>query len=640
MKKSMLSSWTSSLASRLPHPQDINEPPPRDMKEAQEGDACFITNLATELVQHIIDFVPPSSHLALARTCKHIFACSSDVLKRHHDALIKYGVSSDLDPATIPTLLRSAFGYGDLVLAYQVRSLEIWYDRTSWQEWKTLDLQTPLDEDIENVPITWEYMYGEIENYLACLEHGTDAIANLDNAREQLENGCDGFLKAVLLAHCPRLQDVKFVMPGFLDEASAAPSWLTILIDDAYNSKRWGPGLQNLSTVAVGLPSETWMDIPYNSHTNGPAHQSPNTPLLMSLLRLPSISRIYFRDHMHSYSDKTPYHDLLPEGSSTVQHIFLDNPSDLGYHFAKALTQAPKALLSVSFRGGEAEFGDADQVVKMLGRQQGSSLESLMFYSYGPGTRGRRIHGYRCGAFRPEELNDFNVLKHLCINVQDIELQAFYDEQHMRQDWESDGAWTDRCFVSYFEGACLEALVLWNGLTNNHISWEPTEEQGFEDALIWLMNGTDSKMPDRTLKALYLEHVERNSGPIRERRGRPVTDSEEHIWFRRAVEVGRKRGVDVHTLTNRNPPRHQHEFPEAPDRYSWVTGPWGQRPQELVFDVYSGRRGPRGCGKCGNCEACLALYSKELWDSIAKEPRRMKMSGKDAEVGELRSRGE
>jgi hypothetical protein len=634
MKKSILSSWTSSMASRP-------STPPNDIKE----DACFITNLATELIQHIIDFVPPASHLDLARTCKQIFACSSEVLKRHHDAHIRYGVSSDLDPVSIPTLLRSAFGYGDPVLAYHVRALEIWYDRTSWQEWKTLDLQTPLDEDMETEPMAWDYMYGEIDDYLACLEHGPDAIANLDNAREQLKNGCDGFLKTLLLAHCPRLQDVKFVMPGFLDEASASPSWLTILIDSSYTNNNehntpWPPGLQNLCTVAVGLASDTWMDIPYNTHTNGPAHQSPNTPLLMSLLRLPSISRIYFKDHVHSYSDETPYHDLLPAGSSSVQHIFLDNPSDLGYHFAQALTQAPKALLTASFRGGDAELDDADQVVKMLGTQQGSSLESLMFYSYGHGTRGGGIHGYRCGAFRPEELNDFNVLKHLCINVQDIELQAFYDEQHMRQDWESDGAWMERCFVSYFEGACLEALVLWNGLTDDHISWEPTEEQGFEDALIWLMNGTDSEMPDRTLKALYLEDVERSSGPIPERRGRPVTESKEHIWFRRVVEVGRKRGVDVHTLTNRNPPRHQHEFPEAPDKYSWVTGPWGQRPQDLVFDVYSGRRGPRGCGKCGECEACLALYSRELWDGIAKEPRRMKMSGKDAGVGELRSRGE
>jgi hypothetical protein len=630
IKKSILLSWTASMP--FHHPKLKS----KDIQEAQVIDTCHITTLATELIQHIIDCVPPESHLDFARTCKQLYACSSDVLKRHRDAHIKYGVSADLDPTIIPTLLRSAFGYGDPVLAYHVQSLELWYDRTSWLHWKTLDFQTPIEQDTEALPVSWKYVYGEVDTYLSCLEHGPGAVQNLCAARTQLMNGCDGFLKAVLLVHCPRLQLLKCVMSAD-NQLSSVLSWLRIIIDHAYNERiPWPPGLKNLSNVAVGLPSETWMDSPYDAQHNG-----PNSSMLMQLLRLPRIEKLYFKDyiHDHDHDDSVPYQKLLPEGSSSVKHIFLDNPDELGFQFTEAFAHAPCALLSASFRAGPATLENCDTLVRLLGRYQGNSLQSLMFYGYSNSYRRHRgIHGYRCNAFRPEELEHYNVLKHLCINIQDIELQAFYDEQHCREAWESDGAWLERCFVGYFEGGSLEALVLWNGLTQNHISWEPSEEQGFEDAVCWLMNGSEPDVAEGTLKALYLEDVERQSGPIPGRRGRAALEGKDHVWWRRAMEVGRKRGVDVHTLTNRYPPRHQHEFPEAPDKYSWVNGPWGERPGDWVFDVYSGRRGPRGCGKCGNCEVCFALYPKELWDGIVKEPRRVKISGKDAEVGEIKIR--
>jgi hypothetical protein len=194
-------------------------------------------------------------------TCKQIFACSSDVLKRHRHAHIKYSVSSDLNPVTVPTLLRSVFGYGDPIPAYHVRSLEIWFDRTGFSDWKTYGFQTPIDEDTETSPIAWDYTDGETDTYTALLQHGPSGVLNLTTARTQLEDGCDGILKAVLLSICPRLRDVKFVMPRIYRLSTL--SWLHILSDDAYNSRvPWSPGLKNLRTVAVGLWSETWMDIP------------------------------------------------------------------------------------------------------------------------------------------------------------------------------------------------------------------------------------------------------------------------------------------------------------------------------------------------------------------------------------------
>jgi hypothetical protein len=233
------------------------------------------------------------------------------------------------------------------------------------------------------------------------------------------------------------------------------------------------------------------MDMPYFPRTNG-----PNTSLLMQLLRLPSLENLYFKDGVHEYNDETPYEELLPARSSSLKHIFMDNSTELGFTFEKAFAQAPKALLSASFRAGPARLENADSLVKALGVHQGETLESLMFYgySYSNSTSGG-INGYRCGAFRPEELDGFQVLRQLCVNVQDVELDANYQDD-CRQDWESDGGWLERFFVSTFQGLpSLEALVLWNGLTSGYISWEPTEEQGFEDALAWLMNSDGAEDP-------------------------------------------------------------------------------------------------------------------------------------------------
>ncbi|KAF1939191.1 hypothetical protein EJ02DRAFT_263933 [Clathrospora elynae] len=587
---------------------------------ATDNNACFITNLATELVHHIISYIRPASHLDFACTCKHILACSTDILKRHHDAHTKYSVSSDLDPTTVPTLLRSVFGYGDPIPAWHVRSLEIWHDRKSWQDWKMLDFQIPLEQDTIS-PLTWDFMPGELDDYFDALEFGVGAAYDdRDLARTQLEDGYDGILKAILLAYCPRLRDVKFVTPArdeFVDQVSSL-GWLEWLIIKAVDSEKpWMPGFSALRSVAIGVPSETWMSA-------GHIRAGDNDSLLVQLLRLPNMEHLYFKDLRRQPDDNIAWDSMLPPRCSSVKHLFLDNCDDLGYSLRCALSEAPKALLTASFRAGDAMLEDADNFVSLFGAHQGATLESLMFYDFGE--RGG-IHGYRCHAFRPEELNDFQVLKHICINIQDVELQAYYDRDDAIKDWESDGAFLERSFVNAFPRT-TEALILWGTLSDSYMAWEPSDEQGSEDAVVWLVNGDDPEDPDRILKAVYLEDVERRSG--RENAdGRQEPHRKERVWFRRAIEVGRKRGVDIHTLTNRNKARHNIAFPVAPDKFDLKTRPWGDRPADWVFSPYSGRYEPKGCGRCGECEACLGLYSKKLWESIKREPRRIKHNGKD-----------
>ena len=87
----------------------------------------------------------------------------------------------------------------------------------------------------------------------------------------------------------------------------------------------------------------------------------------------------------------------------------------------------------------------------------------------------------------------------------------------------------------------------------------------------------------------------------------------EGVNFTEAVKVGRKFGVDVHTITNRAEKKYSMEWREAPDKYDLKSGPWGERPRDWVFSPYRGRRGSPGCGKC---EVCLREYIREMWDSV------------------------
>jgi hypothetical protein len=552
----------SSVSSRLSNLETT--------RTKNDSSPCPITSLAVELVHYIFNYVPPASHLDFACTCKYLLACSSDVLKRHQNAQTKYGVSSDLDPVTIPTILRSVSGYGDPIPAWHVRSLEIWYERESWDEWKTLDFKNHISQDT-STPIAWEYEDDEIDDILKHLGPGSSSTEHMEQARTQIANGYDGILKAILLANLPRLRDVKFVMPwkGEVQNFSCL-GWLTLFINDAYDLKTsWGAGLSSLHSVAVGLESKTWMDVDYDE---------PNTELLLQLLRLPNIDRIYFKSYRGPDTDEQDYSLMIPPGSSSVQHLFLDNCDDLGHDFDTALAAAPVSLLTAAFRAGPALLENADALVGLLGHHQGTSLQSLMFYGYNE--RGT-IHGYRCNAFRPEELQDFRVLKHLCLNMPDIELDICYNESDQPEDM-SHAKWMRSFFVECIPRS-VEALVLWNGLSNDYIQWHPNEEEGFQKAIIHLIHDEE-----HSLSSVYLADVESRSKSLVDGRVRP--NAIDHFWWRRAVDVGREMEVDVHTLANWYEPRFHHEFPEAMDEFDWATGPWGERPSDWVFDVHSGRR--------------------------------------------------
>jgi hypothetical protein len=615
---------------------------------SHDGSRCFITALSTELIYHIIDFIPYESQPVFARTCKRLAACSSPVLKRHQEAFKKYRVASDISPATIPTLLRSVFGRADPILAWHVRSIEIWYDRTSWLDWKQLDFDQPLQQEAEitgtGLDMTsWSWQDDELDEYLEDIEDQLIAMLTdggdeeiYAEARDHFENGLDGLLKALLIAYCPRLRDVKFVTHEHKGKSTLG--WLKRLIQGSilYNS-HWPPGLCSIQSIAVGVESDTWITTRHTDIEIDPGgfdDTNKSMEVFSALLRLPRLTSIYYNGLRRSgWEDTTDFESrtLIPMHSSTVNHIFLDNCSHMPYPFRVALPRAARALETFTLRAGHSgdRMDDADALVQGLCRAQNKSLHTLMFY--GP-YDGNEIHGYRCSVYRPEELNESRYnLETVAIDISDVELDAYYtapdtettDEENYKHfiKWFREIAipqstqrllfWgaVEECFLKGCRGKFLDWLE--DALINIIESWRWKEGRvpADEEELDKLSTAHESFLPD--LKAIYLEEIERQY----KMSNQPAKD---RVYFRRLVKVAREAGIDAYTLTNRAPPKHSHDFPTAPEKYDLRSGPWWERRDEIkdwVFDVYKGRKVPPGCGKCGKCEQCLEQYTKETWDS-------------------------
>lgn len=558
---------------------------------------CSITGLSVELILRIIDLIPPAAHLNFACTCKHIATCSSNVLQRHRKAYKQYRAASDLDPATVPILLRSALGLDDPIPAWHVRSLEVWRDRTSWEEWKTYSFLTPIHDDPESNNFLRKLQDDEVVDCLDTLGHRRNG-AEYETARTQAESGHDGILKTLLLAHCPRIENLKFITQMH-DEGSCL-HWLKTIISNCISSTSesfpgivWPLGLASLRDVAIGVPSDTWMDN---------RSRDPSWHIFVHLLRLPNITSIYYKDLCGDWDDGYEYAEDIPPRCSSVEHLFLDNcdGEPMPWNLGEALYRAPRSLLTASFRSGDARLEHADQFVNGFSEEQ-HSLKSLMFYDFGRDS-GQTIHGYRCAAYQPDQIHVSCPLGQVSMNVQDIELFGFYWAK-LSEDGESDEEAYVRHAAECFP-MTMECLILWDETGSGYAGDKPNETRLIERAVIKIIE--DGNYPG--LKAIYLEEIEHR---------RSQRDARTELCFQDAIAAGKRHGVDVHTLTNRNELLHEISFPEAPDNYALETGPdWRKRPDTWVFNPYVGRRVPPGCAKCGCCESCKAEYPEELWESI------------------------
>lgn len=548
--------------------------------------ATGLDSLPPELILRILDRAERPTQVSLACTSKYIAGCCHREFSRLRAAYKKYGVSSDLDPSTVPHLIRSALGYADPIDAWSVRSFELWGTRNSWDEWRPFNLQASTPYTVQDgEPLQWSFYEGEMESLVGIFK---DEMTEEEqrSAEDELRQGKDGFLKAMLLALLPRLVDVKVVCGA----SNKSLSWLSNSIQWGKRGATWPPGFAGIRNLAVGVLSGTWRD---------EVREWLSCYTLMSMLQLPQLRSLQFRgldvgdDDEDVNGGNNPDRHLLTDDmfkSLPIERLILDDVYYLGHDFIDDLLWAPTALEAFALRGGSSQYHDVvdhfDQIPEALSKFQSASLERFILYN------AHQVHGYRCHAYLPSELEPCKNLRHVCVLAEDVEQEAIFTEKMQLGEEKLSGV------LGGMFADSLEVLVV-SRERNRH-------DRCRTDLMDTAIAGMVEEECYKGLQAVFLDQLEMTVPPEKER---------ERILFPKAMRAGEQMGVDVYTMMNRREKMHKLDFLVPLGKYDLMTGPHGRKGKEgLELNLRTGEWGP-GCNACGKCDDCLKVYPAELWDT-------------------------
>lgn len=617
-----------------------------------------LTSLPQELVLRIIELTHPASHLDLACTCKILAQSCSNILQRHREAHNKSTVS-DLLPESIPNVVRALTrGGGDTVLAWHVRSLEVWGTRSSWDDWKPFRLGPPgpVEEDWPPSrfdpaasPLEWSIDEEELEVYGRILRDELHLPEDhLTKARQELEKGDDGILKVLAIALCPHLESVKYVWARNLllplvaiDQTlilsnnrnrDSSHAWLTLVIEESLAKSTWAPGLVSLRKVAIGVKSGTWLD------RTVVAEVIHGEELLTALVKLPWINSVYyqgFRDHRRGGNEppRSPEEAAhgLTRGCSSLEHLFLHEIDWMNYDFRTALLGAPRVLKTFCLRGNTDEFHEVDIIVGQVFTFHRATLENLMMYDAW-GLNGYRERVYDVYDYPP---SDCWGLRHVYVDMEDLVPGSYLTDQKFWEAWNGTAEQRDEQVQSAIN--CLpistEVLCIGDCKAREGSPGAPV----IEEILIQFLRSPECEQ----LKAIYIEDDLRNRCRGRWHPQDPPPPAGE-LNFQRLVEVAERYGVDIVSAAGSRERRNEVEFPESMESYHLASGPHARLRDEgeWDFDPFVGRWMPRGCGRCGDCEGCFEVFTREAWQTRFVSPGDQWMVGEELEDSEDGSENE
>ncbi|CAG9985798.1 unnamed protein product [Clonostachys byssicola] len=583
--------------------------------------------LASELVENIYQFLEPSWHYNLARTCRSLYQSSAHILRLHAAAYENGRIASDREPSDILKLLNSVSHPtgAEAIEAWHVREYEVWGSRESWREWQQWRVDPDgsiLMETVDNPAIEADRIKSLANSFLREFTFTTET--DHDMARNEIETGGDGFVKMLIISGLPRLTALRFVEKERDLHTSLEWMWKAVS-NSVAASIPWPIGFISLRSVAVGVVTRNPTDS--NMADSRAKH-------LAMLLRLPNIEEVYFRNlNMRTDGDIEDVDDAqerfqLPAACSSVKRIILDRIRDDSWSFREALLMAPSALEALVIRGhpeNADEPMDSDMIPVCLA--DSSSCQSLRrFTIYRPDY----VNSHHSRLYEPGLLQGLHNLGLVSLCIQDIILEALgearnqqsdeggIDESEYIQEMGIDDVSLPHCtnddFINHDElvaafvwllPASLEVLVLWGQETDEYGEWfrrgEYEEYETIDDAIVAMMRSGRFKK----LKAVYLNPIEENGSTPREK-----------VLFQKAIEEGRNRGVQIHTVANHPEEDHMLEFVPIPDKYDMITGSMGDWDESWVVHPFTGEWTSPGCLGCGECEICSRHYTRSAWENF------------------------
>ncbi|KAL4723691.1 hypothetical protein ACLX1H_009334 [Fusarium chlamydosporum] len=576
-----------------------------------EQGACLLLRLSTELLYQIIDYSHPSTTLAFALTCSTLHRQCQPLLEQHRDAYNKYRITSDLSPETVIDLLKDTTTAK--IERWHVRELEIWGSRENWQDWRSWAPELPGEyglavEDPSRVLLVTR----EVQRYIRSGIDWWDYFRHkIEEVQQDLQSGCDAYLKLLLIVSCPRLHSIRFVKRKHDTWKSLKCMTEAIRWSRQELNGQWPPGFESLRSVAVGIST----DSPCHRGEGGDDDDEEeeesgmqNVSNFVELLYLPHIKDIYFSD---LYQDKEEEQDadfhfeeayFFPTGTSSVESIFLDRASNLSTNVYFGIAGASKHLETIIIRAPDMEGESLDNVDTLMHdlTKEAPQLQRLIIYN----SKGMRA--YRCALYYPEVIRNAWVMKQITVASSDIELECSWVTEGKIDSEELD-LWIEEAF-----SPSIEAMYVC-GMSAGYM--DDSEEEIPTKSLDLLLAKLIESGAYENLQVIYVESVERGHGQLEWEimSGKPIDAGLKELAFQETVAAGQKAGVHVCTLMNRDDGGYWKNFPARPDRFDLKTGPWaGKRPADWKLNLDSGEWGP-DCRGCGECKECLVVYPSELW---------------------------
>ncbi|CAH0056233.1 unnamed protein product [Clonostachys solani] len=491
--------------------------------------------LSPELIHNIYHFLEPSWHYNLARTCRFIYYSSAHILRRHAAAYKNDRIASDREPSETVKLLNSLSHVTgvEAIEAWHVREYEVWGSRASWDDWQQWRVDSDGAISMEsggNPAIEPERVKTLANMYLR--EFTFTDTEDHDLARNEIENGGDGFVKMLIISSLPRLTALRFAERE--RDRHTSLEWMRKAASRSLTASiPWPIGFISLRSVAVGVVTRNLRD------SNGATARANH---LAILLRLPNIEEVYFRNlDMRLDGDFEDVDDVqdrfqLPGACSSVKRIILDRIKDDSWVFREALLMAPNALEALVIRGHletADEPMDGDMILVHLGDSPScQSLRRFTFY------RPDYINGRDSRSYEPGLLQGLDNLGLVSLCIQDIINEALGEARNKQSDEEgsvqgmgNDDVSLPHCtnddFINHDElvdafvrllPTSLEVLVIWGQETYEEgEEWfrrgEYEEYETIDDAIVAMMrSGRFGR-----LKAVYLNPIEEDGTTPREK---------------------------------------------------------------------------------------------------------------------------